>query len=120
MRVPSPSAPTGTVPTRASTVQQFHAAFTVGRPSTGGMIGSGYSDLAPGTDVTVRNEKGDIIAIGDLEVGQWERRACRLSFTVSDVPSARFYEIEVGRRGAQRYSSEHVEAPGFRVDLTLN
>lgn len=93
--------------------------FAIGKPCSGRTISSGYADLSPGADVVVKNEKGEIIATGALQEGVWIRRACKMSLVVADVPQAKFYEIEVGRRGPQRYSASELTAQGFKLTLTL-
>lgn len=100
-------------------LQQPGSKFAVGAPCSGGTVAKGYSDLAPGAGVTVKNEKGEIIATGSLRAGRWVTRACRLPFEVAEVPKAKFYEVEVGRRGTQRYSRADLEAIDFTIDLTL-
>lgn len=51
-----------------------------------------------GTKVVVRNEKGDIIALGELGGGEKLDQpdpACRFPLMIENVPSARFYEISI-------------------------
>lgn len=93
--------------------------FALGSPCTGGSVSRGYDDLGPGTGVTVKNERGEIIATGSVQFGQWTTGACRMTFEAEDVPKARFYEIEVGRRGEQRYSRADMEAMDYELDLVI-
>jgi hypothetical protein len=74
----------------------------------------GYSDMRQGADVVIKNESGTTIAIGALGSGHdnippgW----CDFDFTVTDVPTdATFYEVEVGHRGALRYTLAELKQP---------
>lgn len=66
----------------------------------------GYSDITPGTAVTVANAQGQVIATGALGSGvmasSGELDACSLSFTVPDVPDGLpSYSITISHRGPQ-------------------
>lgn len=100
-------------------LQLSEARFAVGAPCSGDSIADGYSDLVPGAGVTVKNESGEIIATGALTAGTWIKRACKMGLDVPDVPVAKFYEVEVTRRGAQRFSRQQLVDDAFIVDLTL-
>jgi hypothetical protein len=100
-------------------LQRTRSNFALGAPCDGGSVADGYGDIGPGTGVTVKNETGEIIATGSVARGRWVARACRLTFETDDVPEARFYEVEVGRRGAQRYSRAQLEDQNFEVDLVI-
>lgn len=86
----------------------------------------GYSDIGVGTQVTVKNEAGLIIATGSLEEGTliegesaFAKDACRFPFAITDVPISAFYSFEVARRGALNYSHAEMESMGWQVDLSL-
>ncbi len=97
----------------------FRYEFEVGTPCTGASISRGFSDIAPGAPVTVKNEEGTIIATGSVSGGSWTENSCRLDFSIDDVPEAKFYQVEVGRRGELRYSAEQLEAMGRHVELSV-
>ena len=65
----------------------------------------GYDDMDTGTNVTVRDEDGTLLATGSLEAGILSEVlndvffACEFSFKVEDVPDAKFYSVEASRRG---------------------
>lgn len=80
----------------------------------------GFDDIRQGTQVTVSDGGGDLLAIGELGSGtKLDVLHCEFDVTVEDVPVADFYEIEVASRGGINYSFEDMEAAGWRVDLTL-
>jgi hypothetical protein len=80
----------------------------------------GYSDIGPGTSVTVRNETGDTIGTGDLGEGDFaEGFGCDYPFTVEDVPNAKFYRVEVSHRGEVEYSHAEMEANDWEVSVSL-
>jgi hypothetical protein len=84
---------------------------------------NGHDDVAAGLQVNVANESGTTIATGSLEQGEvvkdqfWNN--CVFPFTVSNVPTAKFYRIEAGRRGQVSYSYEQMQANSWRVSLSL-
>lgn len=79
----------------------------------------GYSDIGSGTQVTVTNESGKVLATSSLGVGSGVI-VCDFDFTVK-VPNASFYRIEIGggRRGVMTYSRQQMEDAGWSVNLTL-
>lgn len=81
----------------------------------------GYSDIRPGTEVTVRDQAGAVIARGDLglESSGTVPGSCEFSLRVDDVPRATFYEIEVGRRGSLTYSYEQMQRQDWTVGFEL-
>lgn len=98
------------------TLTQTEDVDTIG----GGCQGTGgYSDIASDRSiVTVKNESGTILATATLTNGIGSGFICRLSFTVK-VPTAKFYSVEVGRRGALTYSYDEMVGQNWHVDLTL-
>ena len=83
----------------------------------------GYSDFGPGMNVVVKNEKGEIIGTSVTEPGpvpsEFAVVTCTVSFSVEELPRAKFYEIEVGRRGALTYSYEELEGMDWHLELSL-
>ncbi len=85
----------------------------------------GYADFGPGMGVSVKNEKAEIIGTSTTIQGprvtaagdNW-RYACEVDFTVP-VPTAKFYSIEVGHRGATTYSFGQLVASKWQLVLTL-
>jgi hypothetical protein len=90
----------------------------------GDCIGTGgYSDIKAGLQVVVKSEKGEILAVGELGrdnySGQYPEVACEFPFTISNLPKANFYEIEVGRRGGLKYSLDELRKAGWAVKFQL-
>lgn len=85
----------------------------------------GYDDMSPGTDVTVKDEDGTLLATGSLEQGTLTDVEdgvffiCELPFTVEDVPDAKFYSIETGGRGGLNFSKAEMEEKNWRVEFSL-
>jgi hypothetical protein len=80
---------------------------------------NGYNDIGPGSQITVRDSRGEIIALTNLEMGgESSDFACGYVFVV-DVPESRFYTFSLGRRGDISYSFEDLEDAGWRVDLYI-
>lgn len=84
-----------------------------GQPCTGD---SGYSDVAPGANVVVRNANGEQVGIGELGDGKGSGEACVFRFAVSGVDdSGKIFSVEVGNRGDVSFK----RSEAARVDLTL-
>lgn len=83
----------------------------------------GYSDVKEGLKVVVKNAGGTIIGLGALEPdsykGEYPRVVCEFPFKVSDLPSSKFYSIEVGSRGSLEYTKEQLEKLGWQVSFSL-
>lgn len=81
--------------------------------------GAGYSDIHPGAQITVTDEAGRVLGLGQLEPGRAvPGGACVLPFTVRDVPADRpFYGVEIVHRGIVRYPAATVASGKVRVTL---
>jgi hypothetical protein len=83
----------------------------------------GYSDLTGGGAVTVKNESGTVIGTGSLDQGvsdtTYPTVVCHFSFTISNLPDAKFYSIEVTHRGALTYSEDQLNSDGWKVDASI-
>jgi hypothetical protein len=77
----------------------------------------GYSDIGPGTRVTVKNGVGDIIGESVLEEGSGSSVVCTFSFTVTLTEGEDRYIFEIGRRGAISFTFGDLVRNG--VSLTL-
>jgi hypothetical protein len=128
----------GNQPKPAETPTEFKITGTVtvdaGDASDGTMGGDcltegGYSDIATGAQVTVKDETGKVIALGSLEAGRTsdvqtlpkfnpetaiiedvpQATKCVFGFTVPSVPEGEsFYSIEVAHRGELRYDRSNL------------
>jgi hypothetical protein len=79
----------------------------------------GYQDIEDGAQVTVTNEAGTVIGNSALKDSEVISEGCRFYFQVLNVPRAKFYGIEVVRRGKVNFSHEELEAKSWNVELTL-
>jgi len=83
----------------------------------------GYADLTAGAPVTIKNESGAIIATGTLDAGVsdsiYPTVVCHFTYTISNIPTAKFYMVEVSHRGALTYSQEQLDANGWKSDVTI-
>lgn len=85
----------------------------------------GYSDIGPGTSVTVKS--GDGKTLGAVKLGDGEPSSngvqaahCDWTASVPEVPAdADFYVIEVASRGETTLSREVLAANKWTVDLAL-
>jgi hypothetical protein len=82
---------------------------------------SGYGDLTPGTQVSVKDASGKLIATGQLGDGKIASQGstCIMSFTVGDVPDNSFYQVEVAHRGNVNYSLKEMQDNGWQISLTI-
>ncbi|MBT2480341.1 hypothetical protein [Streptomyces sp. ISL-94] len=61
----------------------------------------GYKDIGAGTEVTVTDAAGKVVAAGSLGQGEIVGTACMLRFTVEGIPEgSKLYRVEVSHRGA--------------------
>lgn len=80
----------------------------------------GYSDISGGTQVTVANQSGAILAVGQLDPGQSDGSyGCNFLFEVLNVPAAPFYEVTVSHRGNLDYSAAQMAAMKWNVQISL-
>ena len=83
----------------------------------------GYSDIKSGLKVVVKNERQKIIGVsslsGDSYTGNYPGVVCEFPFVVEDLPKAKFYTIEVGRRGELTYPYDELEEQNWEVAFSL-
>ncbi|WP_197380481.1 DUF732 domain-containing protein [Mycolicibacterium mengxianglii] len=77
----------------------------------------GYSDIGPGTQVTVKNGQGDVLATTELEPGTGGRFLCTFPFSFEVTEGEDRYIISVSRRGDMSYTFGELKSNG--VVLTL-
>jgi len=80
---------------------------------------SGYSDIAPGMPVTVKDESGKLLGATTLLFGTGSTTHCDFDFTIDGVGDASIYSVEGGRRGAISYTKAQLEANGWTVGLSI-
>lgn len=92
----------------------------------------GYSDLGDGAQVTVKDGAGKVLAVGSLETGTGSTKLvdydsymstyagyCSHNFTISTVPDAAFYNVEIGHRGGLNYSKAEMSEKSWTVGLSI-
>lgn len=70
---------------------------------------SGYDDLAGGTSITVYNNNGKVISVGQLDDGHEIDGSCLFTWSISGVPKSPFYKVEISHRGQLTYSYEQAK-----------
>jgi hypothetical protein len=90
-------------------------AFTSGSSCEGD---GGYSDIHAGTQVTVADAAGTVVATGILGSGTARSIvSCEFAFTVPDVPTGEdFYQVTVSHRGTLTYTADEL-ASGLSLGL---
>jgi hypothetical protein len=86
-----------------------------------GCIGQGgYSDIGPGTPVTLKNASGTILGAASLGSGSASTGTCLWSVTLRDVPlDEDFYSAEVADRGAITHSLAELRSNNYQFDVSL-
>jgi Protein of unknown function (DUF732) len=77
----------------------------------------GYSDVGPGTQVMVKNGKGDILTTSELESGQGGQFLCSFPFSFEVTEGEDRYIVSVGRRGDLSFSFGELKANGVALFL---
>jgi Protein of unknown function (DUF732) len=78
---------------------------------------NGYSDVNPGTIVTLKNGKGEILATTTLGSGKSGSANCTFTFTLPVTEGQERYVLSVGHRGEFSYSFEQLVAKGIQMQL---
>jgi hypothetical protein len=77
----------------------------------------GFSDISTSTQVTVKNSKGDVVAVTNLVLNPGASSASRCAYTFSaQAVDADFYSVEVDGRGDVTFP----KADAGQMDLTLH
>jgi hypothetical protein len=77
----------------------------------------GYSDVGSGTQVMVKNGKGEILATTALGEGHGDDVKCTFSFSFPITEGQDRYVVSVGRRGEFSYSFEQLRRGGIEIHL---
>jgi hypothetical protein len=77
----------------------------------------GYSDIGSGTQVTVKNGKGEILASTALGEGHGDDTACRFAFSFPITEGQDRYVVSVGHRGEFVYDFEQLRRGGLEIHL---
>ena len=102
----------------------LHQEDLVDRDETSCQGTGGYDDIRDGLEVAVTDAAGTVIGLGRLSSKPGEdtfagRRTCEYEFTVSGLPDASFYGVEVGHRGVVRFSAADLAQKGWAVEVEL-
>jgi hypothetical protein len=115
---PPPPAPKRYALRGTFTVHSAHAYGTSRR--CGFSYGYGLDDLGPGTQVTVTNQSGTVVGLGELDNGVLKGSVtCVFRFKVKNLPRSTFYAVEVAERGKVRYAFARLVRERWTVRLTL-
>jgi len=77
----------------------------------------GYSDIRPGSQLTVKNGKGDVLTTTLLEPGTGGRYLCSFPFSFEVTEGEDRYIVSMDRRGEFSYSFADLKSNG--IGLTL-
>lgn len=77
----------------------------------------GYSDIGPGTQVTVKNGKGDVLTTSVLEPGTGGRFLCSFPFSFDVIEGEDRYIVSVSRRGELSFSFGDLKSNGVVLSL---
>lgn len=78
----------------------------------------GYSDIAFGTQVTITDAAGTVVAVGSLDLGRKTEQGCEFPFTVDDItPGSKFYTVEISHRGGLTKTEDQLRAGGLAFTL---
>lgn len=80
---------------------------------------NGYNDIAAGAEVQVLNQAGTILGTSALQGGSDAFTSCNFTFSVPQIPSAAFYQIQVSHRGNVTFSKAELQSNHWTADLTL-
>lgn len=73
----------------------------------------GYDDLAGGTSITVYDNSGAVISVGQLKDGFVVDAACYFAWSIAGVPKSSFYKVEISHRGQLTYSYAQARKGGL-------
>ena len=106
---------TGSFALRDESPNAYAPAITVSSSSCSGS--GGYGDIDEGTQVTVKNGKGDTLTTTSLEAGEGGRYLCTFKFSFDITEGEDRYVVSVSRRGEMSYSFADLKANGVTLVL---
>ncbi len=83
--------------------------------------GTGYSDVDPGTPVTVKDASGTIVAADALSAGIESGDNCVFTVYFDDPVklTSNFYSVEAGRRGSVTFTKAELTESGGKLAISL-
>jgi Protein of unknown function (DUF732) len=106
---------TGSFTLKDESPNPYAPAITVSGSSCSGS--GGYGDIDAGTQVTVKNGKGDILTTTFLETGSGGRYLCTFPFSFDITEGEDRYIVSVSRRGEMSYSFADLKSTGVALVL---
>lgn len=80
----------------------------------------GYSDLAQGGNVVLKDGNGKILATTNLATGRTiNKTSCFFYFDLGNVPDSKFYSMQVSHRGELSYSLAEMKKQKWNLALTI-
>jgi hypothetical protein len=77
----------------------------------------GYSDISSGTEVIVKNSKGDVLAQTPLGTGSGTSTICTFKFSLEVSEGENQYIVSVSHRGDKSYSFTELKDDGIHLSL---
>jgi hypothetical protein len=81
--------------------------------------GGGYGDIRNGTEITVLDAQGTVLAAGQLTHGELSGVGAVFSFVISEVPKESLYQVRVADRGSVTYSFHQLEDSSWTISPAL-
>jgi hypothetical protein len=78
---------------------------------------NGYSDIGPGTNVTIANANGQLIEQTTLGAGHGNEYLCIFEFTATLTEGERSYAFEISHRGKLSSTFDELVSTGFKASL---
>jgi hypothetical protein len=83
-----------------------------------------WSPFRVGSKVIVKDESSQTVAVGEVNKSEFiemspPARGCKVSFTVKDVPSSKFYSVEIGGKEAGTYKKDELDSKNWTLDLAI-
>lgn len=79
----------------------------------------GFDDMQADASVTVTDESGTVLGASHLGEGKRDGFSCVFPFSVTNLPDAKFYGVEVSHRGRATYSAADLDDAGWKIGLRL-
>lgn len=80
--------------------------------------GGRYRGIAVGTQVRIRDGRGDVVSVATLSGGRIDRNGCTFRFRAS-VPNAELYKVKVAESATADYTRRALVADRWRIAIRL-
>jgi hypothetical protein len=78
---------------------------------------NGYSDIGPGTIVSIKNGSGKILGQDSLGRGSGSRTRCEFAFSIEVTEGEDTYQVEASHRGTITYTFTQLATQGIQLSL---